>query len=211
MTTFHRSSGSDQPIKDMVKGISPIHAKLPAAHRERAEKMARENPLTQATDLPEKTKDQYKNKEQDQLEADVAAELGNTSGTWSPTAQEPGVLLAQAASTDGARSTSDATGANNGMKNIDWGVASSTTPAASGISSMWSGAALIGGLLVAGLGGGSSKAETKTTADTSLKLTVQDGLIAGAKVYRDEIADKSLVGETDANGQLELKEPLSWR
>ncbi|WP_146183888.1 MULTISPECIES: Ig-like domain-containing protein [unclassified Limnohabitans] len=206
MTTFDKSSNADKSFKQVANGLHAVPEKSPPAPAARTAITDVEIPALKARSLREKTQDE----EQEQFEADAAAVLDSTAMAWAPTAQSSDVILAQAGAADGARTASDAAGANSGMKNIDWGVASNPSPAASGLASMWSGAALLGGLLVAGLGGGGgSKSDTKAPAETALKLTVQDGLIAGAKVYRDVKDDQHLVGTTDANGQLVLSKALT--
>ncbi|OYU32178.1 MAG: hypothetical protein CFE39_04295 [Comamonadaceae bacterium PBBC2] len=204
MTKFDRSSSADKSIKHVASGNQPVMVKSPAA---RPSKIAIEEPVLKVAALRDKTQDHDQTKAQ--FEADAAAVLDGTATAWAPAAQATDVLLAQAGAADGARTASDAGGANGGLKNIDWGVASNTAPSASGMSSLWSGAALLGGLLVAGLGGGSGKTETKAPVDSALKLTVQDGLIAGAKVYRDVKDEQHVVGVTDANGQLVLSKALT--
>jgi hypothetical protein len=210
MTTFDKSSSANQSVKTVLNGVNPLLAKGPAVAVARTDKVGPEILALKVNSLRPKKQDQDQDQAQAQehFEADAAAVLDSTAMAWTPVAQGPDVLLAQAAASDGARTASDAAGANSGMKNIDWGVASSAPSAKSGLGSIWSGAALLGGLLVGGLGGGSSKTSSNNGPDNTLKLTVQDGLIAGAKVYRDEIAEMNLVGTTDANGQLVLSEPL---
>ena len=210
MTTSVKSSSADKSVQHVLNSI-PVVAKASVAQRgiQRARAPAvqidREDLSLDVPDLSEKTS------EQDNFQADAAVEQAITNVAWAPASATPDVLLAQAAPADEACTASDAAEANSGTKCIYWGVASSTASTAAGTSSLWTGVAVMGGLLVAGLSGGSNKTESQMQTNTPLKLTVQGGLIAGAKVYvsRGVDGDRQLVGETDANGQLVLSQALT--
>ena len=208
MTTFDKSSSAEKSFKQVVNGLNAAPSKSLTTPAERALKNERDILALKAKSLQQNSQNQ--DSKQEQFEADAAFVIESMAIAWTPAAQPTDVLLAQADANDGARTASDAAGGNSAMKNIDWGVASNTPPAASSLGTLGSAGALLGGLLVAGLGGGGgSKSDTKATADTTLKLSVQDGLIAGAKVYRDVKDEQHLVGTTDANGQLVLSKALT--
>jgi hypothetical protein len=119
MTTSDKSPGADKSVQhvvNMMPAVAKEQVTQPAAQkttlraRARSAQIEREDASLDVPDLSKKTQ------EQDVFEADAANVQNSTSVAWepaSPMAPVPDALFAQAASTEGTRTASDAAGANS--------------------------------------------------------------------------------------------------